>query len=72
MYLLSIDKEREDINIDQYPNELGDRVIDTDSELSSIIFGGSFGGISDIETGPDGFLYILSYEEGALYKITRI
>jgi len=50
---------------------LHDRVIDSDSESSSIIFGEGFGGISDIETGPDGSLYVLSYENGDLYRISK-
>ncbi len=42
-----------------------------DSELSSIILGEGFGRITDIETGPDGLLYILSYEDGKIYRITK-
>lgn len=42
-----------------------------DSELSSIIFGEGFGRITDIETGPDGLLYILSYEDGKIYRISK-
>jgi glucose/arabinose dehydrogenase len=40
------------------------------SELSSIILGEGFGRITDIETGPDGFLYVLTYEDGKIYRIT--
>jgi glucose/arabinose dehydrogenase len=32
-------------------------------------FGKGFGGITDIKTGPDGFLYILSYFNGCIYRI---
>ena len=42
-----------------------------DSELASLIFGEGFGRITDIETGPDGSLYILSYEDGKIYRITK-
>jgi len=41
------------------------------SELSSLILGEGFGRITDIESGPDGFLYILTYEDGKIYKITK-
>jgi glucose/arabinose dehydrogenase len=41
------------------------------SELSTLILGEGFGRISDIETGPDGFLYILTYEDGKIYRITK-
>jgi len=48
---------------------LQDLVADNKDELSAITFGTDFGRITDIETGPDGFLYILSYEEGKIYRI---
>ena len=42
--------------------------------LESITMGTGFGGITDIETGPDGFLYVLTFNqesegEGKIYKI---
>lgn len=40
-------------------------------ELSSLILGEGFGRITDIESGPDGFLYILTYEDGKIYRITK-
>ena len=39
------------------------------NELSKIIFGSGFKGITDIQTGPDGYLYILTYLDGNLYRI---
>jgi glucose/arabinose dehydrogenase len=41
------------------------------SELSSIILGEGFGRITDIETGPDGYLYLLTYEDGKIYRIVK-
>jgi aldose sugar dehydrogenase len=41
------------------------------SELSSLILGEGFGRITDIENGPDGLLYILTYEDGKIYRITK-
>jgi glucose/arabinose dehydrogenase len=41
------------------------------SELSSLILGEGFRRITDIETGPDGLLYILTYEDGKIYRITK-
>lgn len=35
------------------------------SDLQQVIFGEGFGGITDVQTGPDGYLYILAlYQEG--------
>jgi aldose sugar dehydrogenase len=39
-------------------------------ELSAITFGSGFRSITDIKTGPDGLIYILSYTDGAIYKIS--
>jgi aldose sugar dehydrogenase len=53
---------------------LNDMIADSDDELSAVTFGTGFTGISEIETGPDGNLYILTYDrenegQGSLLKI---
>jgi glucose/arabinose dehydrogenase len=53
---------------------LSDLIADSDEEISSVTFGTGFAGITDIETGPDGNLYILTFDRGAeglgsLYRI---
>src|SRR5215203_5656925 len=48
---------------------LGDRVANTVQELDSVIFGTGFRSISDIETGPDGYLYFLLYGPGKIFRI---
>ena len=53
---------------------LQDKIADTTEEVdnSNIVFAEGFGGITDIEVGPyDGYLYILSYHDGALYRISN-
>jgi glucose/arabinose dehydrogenase len=37
--------------------------------LSEVIFGKGFGGITDIEVGPDGYLYVVSIGLGGIYRI---
>src|SRR5690242_876585 len=49
---------------------LADKVANTDKELQSIIFGTGFGGISDLEVGPDGYLYVVSLGQGKIFKIS--
>jgi glucose/arabinose dehydrogenase len=45
-------------------------VVNNDNQLSAVTFGTGFGAISDIKTGPtDGFLYVLSINDGTIYKI---
>jgi glucose/arabinose dehydrogenase len=50
---------------------LEDRVVDNSKELNSVIFGKGFSGITDIKTGLDGLLYILSFEDGTIYRISK-
>jgi len=48
---------------------LEDKVADTVPELDSVIFGTGFRSISDIEVGPDGYLYLLLYGPGKIIRI---
>ena len=47
---------------------LEDSVADNGAEVKQITFGKNFRGITDIETGPDGYLYILTFD-GSLYRV---
>jgi glucose/arabinose dehydrogenase len=49
------------------PGPLKDKVADKPSELKDIIFAKGFGGITDLQVGPDGYLYVLSY--GKIFRI---
>jgi hypothetical protein len=53
------------------PEALADKVIQTptSSGLEDIIFGQGFAGITDVEVGPDGYLYIVSIGQGKIFKI---
>ena len=33
------------------------------------MFGSNFGGISDLSVGPDGYLYVVSFGEGRIYRV---
>jgi aldose sugar dehydrogenase len=48
---------------------LEDKVANTVPELDSVIFGTGFRSISDIEVGPDGYLYLLLYGPGKIIRI---
>lgn len=52
------------------PNLLADKIANNRDELKDILFGEGLGSITDIEEGPDGYLYILSAGRDAIYKIT--
>lgn len=52
-------------------------LIADDKELNEILLGTGFMGITDIETGPDSFLYILTFNQeadgdGKIYRISPI
>jgi hypothetical protein len=38
-------------------------------EAQEVLFAEGIGGITDMDVGPDGFLYVLSIVESKLYRI---
>src|ERR687897_40184 len=48
---------------------LDDAIANTPEEAEEAIFGTGFGRITDIKTGPDGYLYILSFVDGTLLRV---
>jgi glucose/arabinose dehydrogenase len=72
LYFFTVNQERDSFELDS--SWLSDKVADpvggdTLGEASSIIVGERFGRITDIETGPDGNLYVLSYLDGKIHRI---
>jgi len=49
--------------------ELQDAVLNIGETGDEIILGTGFGCSTDIERGPDGFLYVLSLSQGVIYRI---
>jgi hypothetical protein len=39
------------------------------TRAADITFGDGFGGISSLNVGPDGYLYVISLTKGIIYKI---
>src|SRR5687768_2992285 len=48
---------------------LTDRVANDTAELEQVILGRGFGGITDLEVSDDGYLYVVSYIHGSIYRI---
>jgi aldose sugar dehydrogenase len=72
LYYFEVNGTRTGIKQDTSQDKVGlsSLIVDDDNQLSAVTFGTGFGGISDIETGPkDGFLYILSINDGSIYRI---
>ncbi|HZB99796.1 MAG TPA: PQQ-dependent sugar dehydrogenase [Nitrososphaeraceae archaeon] len=73
LYFFEVNKTRTGLTFDN-PDIQEDLMVDNEEQLESITLGTGFGGITDIETGPDGFLYVLTFDqesegEGKIYKI---
>jgi glucose/arabinose dehydrogenase len=60
IYHFELNKDRTKLNLDSAP----------EARLNEkIIFAKGFGGVTDIEVGPDGYLYIVSINQGKIYRI---
>ena len=70
IYHFDLNEDRTGLELDD--GVLEDKVADNEDELSSggVVFGTGFSGISDIEVGPDGNLYLLFYQAGRMAKIS--
>ena len=73
MFFFKLNGDRTGISLESNPS-LSDLISDSDEELSKVTLGTGFLGITDIETGPDGYLYVLTYDQeadgqGSLYRI---
>jgi glucose/arabinose dehydrogenase len=73
IYHFDLNKERTDLLFS--PNTpFSDKILSSNESRSNdeIVFGKGFGGITDIEAGPDdGYLYVLTFnkEQGTIYRI---
>jgi glucose/arabinose dehydrogenase len=73
LFYFNPNTDRTGMNLESDP-ALSDLIANSDDEISAVTFGTDFAGITDIETGPDGNLYILTHDRGAeglgsLYRI---
>lgn len=75
LYFFKIDDNRSGVRIDPLTlghTDLSDLVADLQDDLSPVLFARGFSGrITDVETGPDGYLYILTYSDGRMYRIVK-
>jgi len=65
LYHFDLNKDRTELILEE---PLADKLADSDDENEEIIFGKGFGAITDIEVGPDGYLYIVGIQ-GTIYRI---
>jgi len=68
LYNFKLDTDRKQLLLKP---PLADKVADTPDEIQSAVFGQGFGVITDIQVGPDGYLYILGIT-GNIYRIVPV
>jgi aldose sugar dehydrogenase len=67
IYHFKLNQDRNELILS---GKLADKVADFDRQTKGIIFGSNFGGITDMVIGPDGYLYVLSFGQGTIFKIS--
>jgi glucose/arabinose dehydrogenase len=75
-YLMDFKLDRARRHFDFNNKALRDKVDDNEykfdeGETDSLVVGENFGIVTDIQTGPDGNVYVTSLSNGAVYKITQ-
>ena len=70
-FIILISQDRKDLIL---PQELSSRVIEEPSSpgVSGIVFGQGFGGITELEVGPDGNLYVVSIGLGSIFQVSVV
>jgi aldose sugar dehydrogenase len=66
IYHFKLNQDRNELILS---GKLADKVADSDRQTKGIIFGSNFGGITDMVIGPDGYLYVLSFGQGSIFRI---
>lgn len=66
IYNFNLNEKRTELELDV---PLEDNIANNYEELEDVIFASGFGAISDLEVGPDGYLYVVSFTEGTVYRI---
>lgn len=68
IYHFSLNKERDGLQLNE---PLADKIANSLTEIDDLTFAKGFGRITDIDVGPDGYLYVLSSEDdgSSVYQI---
>ena len=69
IFHFELNKDRTELDLS---GRLEDRIANNVNETKEIVFGKGFGGITDLDIGPDGYLYVLSYSLGTVYRIVPL
>jgi aldose sugar dehydrogenase len=67
LYHFDLNEDRTELIADTRSDE---KVVTTKDRLQELAFGQGFGGITDMQVGPDGYLYVLA--NGAIFRILPV
>jgi aldose sugar dehydrogenase len=69
IYDFNLDEKRKNFELS---GGLSDKIADNNGELNDLVFASGFGKVTDMEIGPDGFLYVLSTQKDltSIYRIS--
>jgi glucose/arabinose dehydrogenase len=71
IYHFKLNTQRTGLQLPRGP--LADGVANSNDSLDQIIFGKGFGGITDLKVSPyDGYLYVLTFDQGTIYRIVPV
>jgi glucose/arabinose dehydrogenase len=71
LYLFQMNEERDGFALQgELADGVADPVGDEPFDLSPLTVAKFDGRITDIETGPDGYLYVLTFLDGRIYRIS--
>jgi hypothetical protein len=68
LYHFKLNQQRDGLAL---TGALADKVANTPQESQQVVLGRGFGTITDLQVGPDGYLYVLTFG-GTLYRIVPL
>jgi aldose sugar dehydrogenase len=74
LYEFKLNKQRTQILLSDPNSHLNDKIAKNRAEYAEVVFATGFGSIRDIQIGPDGYMYILTYDktQAAIFRIVPV
>jgi hypothetical protein len=69
LYRFDMNGDRTGFNL---PAGVSDGVADSSTERDLVVWGTGFGSLTDVQVGPDGYLYVASIGAGGVYRVRPV
>jgi glucose/arabinose dehydrogenase len=69
LYYLDVNSARTGFKL---PSGVTDKVADNPTERAKLIWGSTWGGVTDMQLGEDGYVYLASHLDGSVYRIRPV